>query len=191
MNTSKNELRQKYRAVRDSFGEEFIETASYIACENIKKCNKFISADTVLLYYPTKNEISPLPLLDICLKMGKRVAFPVCQRESTTLIFRKITNLDDLSPTTFGLLEPNDACEMITPSKNTLCIVPALIFARNGYRLGYGKGYYDRFLENFEGTSMGISYSACVVDFVPHEKHDIPLDLLITESEVLKIAQKN
>ena len=191
MNTLKNELRQKYRAIRDSFGEEFIEAASHIACKSITKCDEFLSADTVLLYYPTKNEISPLPLLDICLKMGKRVAFPVCQKESSTLIFRKITNLEDLSPSTFGLLEPNDACETIIPSNNTLCIGPALIFARDGHRLGYGKGYYDRFLENFEGTSMGISYSACVVDFVPHEEHDIPLDLLITESEVLKIAQKN
>ena len=188
---TKNELRQKYRALRDSFGEEFINKASNLASSNLQKTEEFKNADIVLLYYPTKNEISPLPLLKICLKMGKTVAFPVCQKESTTLIFKKVTSLDMLSPTNFGIFEPNEECEIIIPTEKTICITPALLFSKDGHRLGYGKGYYDRFLKDFNGISVGFTYSECVLDCIPNETHDIPLDMIITESEVLKIAQKN
>lgn len=188
---TKNELRQKYRALRDRFGEEFINKASNLASSNLQKTEEFKNADIVLLYHPTKNEISPLPLLDICLKMGKTVAFPVCQKESTTLIFKKVTSLDMLSPSNFGIFEPNEECEIIIPTEKTICITPALLFSKDGHRLGYGKGYYDRFLKDFNGISVGFTYSECVLDFIPNETHDIPLDMIITESEVLKIAQKN
>ncbi len=188
---NKNELRQKYRALRDSFGEEFIEKVSQNTCKNLATSKEFINADTILLYYPIRNEISPLPLFEICLKMGKTVAFPVCQTENSTLIFKKVNSLDALARSIFGLSEPNDDCEAITPTEKTLCITPAIAFSRDGYRLGYGKGYYDRFLQNFNGISVGFSYSELVFDQIPHDKHDISLDMIITESEVLHIAQKN
>lgn len=191
MNMTKKELRQKYRALRDSFGEEFIQKTSESACQNLININEFINADTVLLYHPTKNEISPLPLFELCLKMGKTVAFPVCKTENSTLIYKKISKLDDLSPSTFGLLEPTEDCEEIHCSKNTICIVPALLFSREGHRIGYGKGFYDRFLANFEGTSVGFSYSLTLCDEIPEDKYDIPLNMIVTESEVLKIASKN
>ena len=188
---TKNELRQKYRALRDSFGEEFINKASNSTSNNLQKIEEFVKADIVLLYYPTKNEISPLPLFEICLKMGKTVAFPVCQKESTTLMFKKVTSLDMFSPSSFGIFEPNEECEIIIPTEKTICITPALLFSKDGHRLGYGKGYYDRFLKDFNGISIGFSYSDCVLDFIPHDTYDIPLDMIITESEVLKIAQEN
>ena len=188
---TKNELRQKYRALRDSFGEEFINKASYSTSNNLQKIEEFVKADIVLLYYPTKNEISPLPLFEICLKMGKTVAFPVCQKESTTLMFKKVTSLDMFSPSSFGIFEPNEECEIIIPTEKTICITPALLFSKKGHRLGYGKGYYDRFLKDFNGIAVGFSYSDCVLDFIPHDTYDIPLDMIITESEVLKIAQEN
>ena len=189
--TNKNELRQKYRALRDSFGEDFIEKASALACQNLINSREFLTADTILLYYPTKNEISPLPIFEICLKMGKTVAFPICQKESTTLLFRKTSALNELFLSSFGIFEPTSDSEQITPNEKTLCVVPALLFSQNGHRLGYGKGYYDRFLKNFNGTSAGLSYSSLVLDSIPHDEHDVPLDMIVTEREVLKIAQKN
>lgn len=188
---TKNELRQKYRALRDSFGEEFIEKASVSACERLVKSKAFLDADTVLLYYPINKEISPLPLFNICLKMGKNVAFPVCQTKESTLIFKKIASFDSLVPSVFGLCEPKEACNLVNPTEKTLCVVPAISFSSDGHRLGYGKGYYDRFLKNFNGISVGFSYSALVCDSLSHEAHDIPLDMIITESEVLYIDKKN
>lgn len=188
---NKNELRQKYRLVRNTFGEEFVKEASELACQNLAKSEAFVNADTVLLYYPIKNEISPLPLFELCLKMGKEIAFPVCQNETSTLEFRKILSLDELSPSCFGILEPNSSCKIANPNKNTLCLVPAIAFSKSGHRLGYGKGFYDRFLSNFEGVSTGFSYSALVLDTLPHKEHDIPLNMIVTESEVMYFAKKN
>ena len=188
---NKNELRQKYRALRDSFGEEFIKKASVDACENLQNTKEFINADTVLLYYPINNEISALPLFENCLKMGKTVAFPVCQTKTSTLVFKKVNSFDDLAPSIFGLFEPKEDCEIVIPTEKTLGITPALAFSCDGHRLGYGKGYYDRFFMNFNGISVGFSYSQLICDKIPHDEYDIPLDMIITESEVRRIAQKN
>ena len=188
---TKNELRQKYRIIRNTFGEEFVKEASRLACQNIEKSEAFLNADTVLLYYPIKNEISPLPLFELCLRMGKEVAFPVCQNEVLSLEFRKISSLDELSNAIFGISEPNSSCEIASLTKNTLCLVPAIAFSKSGHRLGYGKGFYDRFLTNFEGISAGFSYSTLVLDSLPHEVHDIPLAMIVTESEVMYFAEKN
>lgn len=188
---SKNHLRQSSRVKRDRFGDEYILHASEIVCELIAQTNEFLFADTVLLYFPINNEISPLPLMKAAIKMGKSVAFPVCQRADKTLLFRIVDGLDDLKQADFGLFEPNAALKVATPTEKTLCIVPAILFSREGYRIGYGGGYYDRFLKNFNGTSVGITYDELLFDSIPHEAHDVPLNMIISEREVLYIAEKN
>ncbi len=185
---NKNELRRSCRALRDGFGEEFIERVSACACKNLMKSNEFVNADTVLLYFPVKNEISPLPIFEFALTLGKKVAFPVCNKENNTLVFRRVTNLNQFTRSSFGPFEPNDECKEVTPNERTLCIVPALLFSKNGYRIGYGGGYYDRFLLNFTGTSVGFIYSELLCDNLAPEAHDIPVNMIITESEVLYIA---
>jgi 5-formyltetrahydrofolate cyclo-ligase len=192
MNTDiKNELRQKYRALRDSFGEEFIQNVSAKACDNLINTKEFQNAGTVLLYYPTKNEISPLPIFELCLKMGKAVAFPVCQTKDSTLIFKTVNTKNSLKRGNFGIFEPDESCKVATIDKDTLCIVPALAFSKDGQRIGYGKGYYDRFLADFDGISVGFSYSMFVCEHLPHGRHDVPLDMIVSESEVLDIAKEN
>lgn len=185
MNTSnKNELRQKYRALRDSFGEEFIKITSNLTCEKLIATEEFKNADTVLLYYPIKNEISPLYVFEIAKKLGKSVGFPVCVDDGHTLIFRKVESFNDLSLSKNGIFEPNESCAMLNTNENTICIVPAIAFSKTGHRLGWGGGYYDRFLKNFSGKSAGISYSSLLVENLPCNEHDIPLNMIITESEV-------
>ena len=188
MNTNKNELRQKCRALRDSFGEEFIENASNDACELLSKSEEFKRADIILLYSPVKNEISPLPLIKMAQTMGKKIAFPVCNTKNGTLSFRVINSMNELTPSHFGIYEPLLSNEVPILTERTVAIIPAIAFSKDGHRLGYGKGYYDRFLHDFKGISVGFSYSALVLDSIPHEAHDIPLKIIITESEVLYFA---
>lgn len=185
---NKDTLRQKCRALRRSFGEEFIIKASTKACERLANSLEFQQARTVLLYFPINNELSPLPLFEIAKKMNKIVAFPACDKESKTLIFRRIERLSCLKPSIFGIMEPDESAETIEPDEQTLCVVPALLFSLEGDRLGYGKGYYDRFLKDFRGISAGFSYSELVCESLPHDSHDIKLDMLITESEVHRFA---
>lgn len=184
-NIDKNALRQKCRALRNSFGEEFIERASAKVCELLSKTREFELADTVLLYYPIKNEISPLSLFHLAKSLGKTVAFPVCIKKDGNLVFRAIEDLSSLHKAEFGLLEPNEDMPTVTATDRTVCIVPAILFSRKGHRIGYGMGYYDRFLKDFTGTSIGISYSELLYSDIPDEEHDAPLNMIITESEVL------
>lgn len=188
---NKNHLRQSSRDLRNSFGEEFIQNASASVCEKIVELVEFKNSDTVLMYFPIKNEISPIPLFDIAIKSGKIVAFPVCNTDNNTLIFKQNSNLNELNKSHLGLFEPNENSKDVVITKNTLCIVPALLFSRDGYRLGYGKGYYDRFLDNFNGISVGISFSSLVCDSLPKEDHDKKLNILITENEVIYFDKEN
>lgn len=185
---NKDILRQSSRSLRDSFGEEFIKDASARACNLLASTREFESADTILFYYPNKNELSTLSLFDVAKQNNKKIAFPVCDKENNTLTFKFVDSLDDLEIASFGIFEPKNHCKAIESTKNTLCIVPALLFSQKGHRLGYGKGYYDKFLEKFEGISVGFSYSKLLVDSLPSEKHDVPLNIIITESEVHYIA---
>lgn len=150
--------------------------------------NEFANARSVLVYYPIKNEISPLPLVEAAQRMGKSVAFPVCDTKNHTLSFKKVNSIYELSRTSSGLFEPKADLYDVEIDETTVCVVPALAFSREGHRVGYGMGYYDRFLEAFVGKSIGLSYSALLCDTLPHEEHDAPLDMIITESEVLYIA---
>lgn len=186
---TKSNLRQQAKEFRLGLNKEMVERSSTLACELIISTNEFMQAKTILIYYPIKNEISPLPLIAVAHKMGKSVAFPVCNNTNHSLIFKKANGVADLSKTSFGLYEPKEECqEIVEIDESTICIVPALAFSKGGHRLGYGKGYYDRFLKNFIGKTIGLSYSALLLENIPNEEHDIPLDIIITESEVLYIA---
>ncbi|MBR2381277.1 MAG: 5-formyltetrahydrofolate cyclo-ligase [Clostridia bacterium] len=191
MNTINNKqlLRQKCRYIRDSFGEMHINKASERACKILTQTPEFLSADTILIYYPTKNEISPLPILEVAQKSGKRIALPVCNMENNSLSFHIITSIDEVNPSHFGICEPPKINEEPIVTERTLALIPALAFSKKGHRLGYGRGFYDRFLADFKGISAGLSYSELVFDKIPHEDHDIPLKMLITESEVLYFVE--
>ena len=185
---NKNSLRRSCRQKRDGFGEEFIQKASANACKILAERKEFSNAETVLLYFPVKNEISPLPIFELALHNGKSIAFPVCNKKDNTLTFRKVTSLCEPEDTDFGLYEPKFGCEEIRPDARTLCVVPALAFSRDGHRLGYGGGYYDRFLKDFQGVSVGFAYSELLLPDIPNNSHDVPVNMIITESEVLYIA---
>lgn len=184
----KTELRQKCLALRDSFGEDFIMRASEKICRIIAQSAEFESADTILLYYPIRNELSVCSLLQIAQNLGKKVGFPMCDKTSRILTFRETSSLCCLEIGSYGIFEPGEDLPEIEATERTLCIVPGVAFSRKGERLGYGAGYYDRFLADFRGKSIGICASELLFDTLPNDEHDIPLDIIITESEVLHRA---
>lgn len=186
MMNEKTTLRAHLRALRDSLDGEYIAAASRSACERITQLDEFKNATAILLYFPINNEISPLFLLDMAQKWGKKIAFPVCDHESGTLTFKEIHTLDKLKAAKFGLFEPNNTCPILIPDEKTLCIIPAIAFDENGDRLGYGKGFYDRFLRDFKGASVGLTFSDLIVKQLPTDPHDIPVKIVITESEIIK-----
>ena len=127
----------------------------------------------------TPEELKELPLPA---PNGKKVAVPYCRTDVTDLDFYYIESAKDLSPGAFGVLEPEPLySEKFTDYGNGLCIVPALCYDLNGYRLGFGKGYYDRFLSRYSGKTAGLAYSFQIKRSLWHGRFDKAVDVIITD----------
>jgi 5-formyltetrahydrofolate cyclo-ligase len=120
--------------------------------------------------------------MEKALKLKKSIAFPISLTDSLTLDFRTVSSLDELESGAYGIKEPREDSPKAILSERTLCVVPALAFDKQGFRLGYGKGYYDRFLKNFQGVSIGLCKDDFLADSLPTDKNDIPVDILITDT---------
>lgn len=149
---------------------------------------KYKSAPTLLTYVSTDIEVDTIRLIEHALSEGKQVAVPKCNYDTTTISFYQIYSLNDLFPSKFSLLEPRANSErLINPEQDSICIVPGLSFDRKGHRLGYGKGYYDRFLSNYSGVSIGICYKDYICDRLAVNRYDIPVNIVITDNPADKV----
>lgn len=157
---------------------------------------QFREAELVLGYYPIGSEgrgYEPdvRPALLEALARGKRVAIPRCAGERD-MDFFLIDSLNGLRPGSFGVPEPDPERHPRLPRpEGGFCLVPALAFDREGYRLGYGKGYYDRFLSRFEGNSLGICYGDFLLDTLPRGYHDRPVDAVLTQQTIRFVKERS
>ncbi len=140
----------------------------------------------ILLYYPHKNEVNTLPVIQKLLKEGKSVLLPKVQGKDIIPI--KINNLFQLKKGYAGIKEPEG--EAVSPEKIDVVIVPGVAFDRKGHRLGYGKGYYDRFLLKTKAKKIGLAYDFQIVQEIPAEEHDVPLDLIITPTQIIHTKEE-
>lgn len=144
--------------------------------------------EVLLTYVSTEIEVDTREIISRALADGKRVAVPRCIENTRLMDFYFIKDFDDLESGYMGVLEPiPEKCEKMTDFSKGLCIVPALMFDLYGYRLGYGKGYYDRFLSNFCGETLGLCYNRCVREKLPHGKFDKCVERIITQSRIITV----
>ena len=181
----KRELRTRYRAIRASLSAEQRRTAEAVICEQLWSLPCFQEAKTILAYYPIGDEPNLLPVLEKAFAFGKQMAFPVCDPATSTMVFRVVRSLDELRVGAYAIPAPTDDCPVLCDCSGALCIVPALAFDLRGYRIGYGKGYYDRFLEKNAVMAVGATYHALVTDALAHEPTDRAVSILITERGIL------
>lgn len=184
---AKNELRKKYKLLRGALSKEEKKALDEAICSQTVSLASFRFADTVLIYAPTGSEIDVLPIACYAIECGKRVAFPRCNATDHTMEFKYVSSLDELYEGEYSIREPAEDAESVTDFSRSICIVPALVFDRAGYRIGYGKGYYDRFLGGYTETKLGLVYSDFILDRVPRGRFDRHVDILVCEKGV-KIA---
>ena len=178
----KTELRQKYRSLRQSMPPEIKAQRDEAIAAQVRRLWQYQRNSILLVYVSTPIEVDTFRIIDQALKDGKRVAVPRCVPDTRNMEFYYIDSVDELSPGMFGVLEPAVCPEKLYSERDGgLCLVPAFSYDWRGYRLGYGKGYYDRFLSRFEGNIVGICYSDCVQRSLPHGRYDRPVELLVTE----------
>ena len=142
--------------------------------------------DTVLVYMARPFEISTSMIIYAALANNKTVGLPVCL-DDRRMIFRKITSVAELRPGRFGILEPPQNSEEIVPDEHTLCVCPCLCCDMNGMRLGFGGGYYDRFLSDFNGVKAALCYGDSVLPAIEGDDFDVPMNVIVTDSFIRNI----
>lgn len=178
----KAKLRQIYktkrRQMKNKTQKDALIFSKLINCPLYKNCN------TVFTYVSSEIEVDTLTFIRYALKDGKTVAAPICNTEDCTMQFYIIKSLNDLEEGAYSIREPKAYCEKAFCDENTLCVVPGLSFDKKGYRLGFGKGYYDRFLSAFLGKTLGLCYNECICEELIHNKYDKTVSAVIAENEI-------
>ena len=137
-------------------------------------------ADTVLVFYGTGREPNTVPLIQALLEKGKRVALPVVLPHRG-MEARQVLDIDQLVPNRFGIPEPDGSCPVIDKRDIAVALIPHLMVDREGYRLGWGGGYYDRWLTDFPGFTVCICRPGRLVEHMPREEFDIRVKLVLFE----------
>lgn len=190
----KSSLRMKYRGIRENMDPMQKKEQDSAIAKRVAAIKDYICADIIFTYVSKPIEVDTKEIIRRAWQDGKRVAVPRCIPETYDMEFFEISSPQDLENGMFGVLEPIvQKCKKVTDFSKGFCIVPGMSFDTHGYRLGYGKGYYDRFLSNFGGFTVGICYSSCVQWNLPHGYFDRPVDILVTNKYLRRtsVSQKN
>ncbi|MCZ0754619.1 5-formyltetrahydrofolate cyclo-ligase [Anoxybacillus sp. J5B_2022] len=143
-------------------------------------------AQTVALTIAKRHEINTIPMIENAWQTGKTVCVPKCDPATKTMTFRAIRSFAQLETVYFGLQEPIEALtDEVKPAAIDLMVVPGICFSKDGYRIGYGGGYYDRYLQQVKKPTISLAYAFQVVDHLPTEPHDLPVDIIITNEKVI------
>ena len=178
---NKKKIKKMMLEKRLSLGMDEIRLASDRIADKIKKMDSFIKAETVLFYYPFRNEADMLPLMREIFA-SKTVGLPRIEEGESVMTARKITGIDELEPGAHGILSPSESAEIIMPEDIDFIVVPLVAYDSRLHRIGYGGGYYDRFLPKcVNAVKCGAAYSFQNAGDVFPEDHDVRLDEVVTE----------
>ncbi len=196
--TDKQILRAHYTMLRDQISPEQRCKAERAIQDRLFSLHAWASATLVCGYIPIKSELELLPVWQRAKADGKDYALPVTLTAATEgrMIFRRLRNEapDVLRPARFGILEPPPSCPALSleefSAETALMILPGLAFDDRGFRIGYGGGYYDRFLSSLSEQgiriiTVGLAFSVCRPSLLPCDPHDRPVDYVIDERRTI------
>ena len=191
---AKNAIREKHKKIRGAITPDKKREFDNKICNRIMSLVSYRFADVILLYAPVNSEIDILPIAGAALATGKKLAFPRCIPGTSEMEFHYISSLDELTPGTLNIPEPDVSAPVfkasdITDKNKCLCIIPALAFDKRGYRIGYGKGYYDRYLSHFECIRAGVIYNELFTEHLPNGRFDLKVDFIVSERGVTMVNE--
>ena len=194
----KKALRSEFKTIRRSFAPEDQAARDAQILKKLTALKEYKAASLILTYVSTAIEVDTRHLIEQALAEGKKVAVPWCVPGMVDMKFFLIQSLSDLEPGSFGVLEPvpekqPELSVSVTDFElaHSFCVLPGLGFDLAGYRLGYGKGYYDRFLSRYPGITAGVCYTSCLKTQLPHGRYDRMIDILVTEKFVKRFSAPN
>ena len=180
----KGEIREQGRLLRNSLSpEKRLELDGKIA-KNVFRLYQYKPCTTLMIYVSTPIEVNTREIINTALAEGKRVAVPKCTDGTRDMEFYYINSLDELKAGTFGVAEPDETAERLTDFAGCLMILPGIQFDYNGYRIGYGKGYYDRYMSRYTGYSVGLCYDWELRRHLSHGRFDRAVNTVVTDSRI-------
>lgn len=183
----KDDIREEYKQHRRQMCPEEKFKRDAAICKAAEGLVSFRYAEFVLLYAAMPDEIDISEIARLAYEKGKKVLFPRCDKKTHTMQYHIVNSLDELKPDSYGICEPpaeNPIYDVENETGGAVCFVPGLVYDKAGYRLGYGKGFYDRYLSSFSGCTIGVVYSDYVLPEVPRGRFDMSVDILLTEKGV-------
>ena len=185
----KQNLKSEILEKRKTLSKEEIKEKSSKVKENLYSLSEFKDSKNIMFYVSFNNEVDTQKLIKELLSNNKTILVPFVQKNNPILQLSEIKDFNDLEPKTFGILEPKeDKIKKFGINDVDLVIVPGIVFDKSGHRIGYGYGYYDRFLKklNKNVVKIGFAFEFQLVDKIPEEQHDVPMDVVVTEKRILK-----
>ena len=169
---------------RDGTSFDMMEIASNQIHKKLRKSQVFREASKIGSYYPIGSEVLTQDIMQEILSDGKELFLPKVIEKS--MEFRKITDFSCLEKGNFEIMEPKEDC----PVNNSLdlLLVPTVGISQEGVRLGYGYGFYDKFLSKNKITTISLTYEKQVIKKIPKSDHDVLMDWILTEEKFLKIS---
>ena len=186
---NKNQVRQLISKKRNALAPEWLEIRSAQLTHRLQSTEAFHSAKIVALYKAIGGEVCLESLFTTCWKRGQRTCIPVFNEQGRYYQMAEITPATPFIIGNYGIQEPQNP-DLLNLNEIDLIAVPGVAFDCDGNRLGRGGGYYDRMLSQFKGMSVGITFDFQVLSQIPSEKHDQPVDFVITETNSLNVPNE-
>lgn len=181
----KKAIRKQMRAELAKLSKPLYEDYSYKIANRLFQEPAWKDANLVGVTISNPPEVDTYQIIRKAWEQGKQVAVPKCHPAEKVLTFHVLTEFSQLESVFFGLFEPIEKrTEMIRTEDIDLLLVPGLAFTKSGNRLGFGGGYYDRFLQSYQGETISLAFSCQMISELPVEKHDLPVAKIITNEQV-------
>jgi len=191
---NKKLIREKILRIRNSLTNEEIKNYSDKIIDALIDSEFFKQSNNIMCYVSFNSEVYTHQFISKAIENGKNISVPYVDPINKIMLPCNINSIDELVIGHYGILSPDQKnLKSIDPKSIDLVIVPGAAFDREGYRVGYGGGYYDKFLPTLkkDAKKVGLAFSFQLIDKVPHEKYDIPVDFIITENSIIDCEVKN
>lgn len=186
----KHQIRKQIRAILNKMSIEDYQERSLAIIERLVNEPYIKDRKTIAVTISRFPEVDTVKMIEELWKLGKTVVVPKCHPKTKEMSFYAIEQFSQLETVYMDLQEPIiEDTELITKDHIETIIVPGIVFNKKGYRIGYGGGYYDRYLIDFEGDLIALAFDEQVVNHVPVETHDIPVHIIITDTTRIQCAR--
>lgn len=184
----KKQLRKEIVCLRDALSPAERNAKAQIIIKKLLKTELYQKANHIMLFAAFGSELNLLPLVETIIQAGKHAYLPVVDKKTNRILPIEVYRIEDLKPGCYDIPEPSpDNYKETTPDLLELIITPAVAFDNDKYRIGYGAGYYDRFFASLKKDiiKIGVGFDEQLIPEVPREPHDIQLDYVLTDKQLL------